>query len=212
MELMLERLRETRKRTMSEEEIPAETLAAFLDGRLDAEEHARVQERLAADPAARAEMLAAARLVEQASALRPQTARWRARASLAAAAAALIAIGVLSRNERSAPSTTPVATERRSDAEDGGRIALLTPSERQPVEPASVLFSWGAVGNASYRLTVTDSLGGTLWTTTTASPRVRLPASVRLEPSRRYYWYVDALLLDGSSLTSGPRAFGTSGR
>jgi hypothetical protein len=66
------------------------------------------------------------------------------------------------------------------------------------------------VGWATYRVTVTDTTGATRWTTETPDTAVTLPASARLEPGARYYFYVDALRADGWSVQSGPRTFTTA--
>lgn len=211
MRLILDCIRYAQSRTILKDEIPAEQLAAFIDGRLGSEERARVESRLAADPEARAEMIAASRLAAQAEERPPlRKTAWKS-LGFAAAAAAVLAVLVLP-GDRPWTRTADLATERRSTIEDGGRITLLSPSETQPVSPGPVAFAWRSESNASYRLTLADSSGSTIWTTSTAAAEATLPDSIRLSGASRYYWYVDAMLLDGSSITSGPRAFTTRAR
>lgn len=208
MEMIVESVAETGIAVTLETRISAEKLAAFLDGRLGDEERTRVEAILAADPDARAEMIAAARLVaevEQPSLRRRDYLKWIGIAAAAAAAIAVLVVPVDFSRDR----TPDAVTERQSATEDGGRILLLSPSETDPVAPRTVAFEWRAERSASYRLTVADSSGSTVWTTTTEMARAALPAAVRLAGGSRYYWYVDAILLDGSSITSGPRAFVT---
>src|SRR5688572_3564349 len=207
MELLLGRLRAMQAPKMAEKEIPADKLAAFLDGRLSDEERAGIEARLAADPDARAEMIAVSRLMDEAS--RPITKprrNWKPVGIAAVAAVALFALVLIPR-DRVRQSGILVPAERLPGAEDGGRVSLLSPEETVPVATADLVFSWGAEGNASYRVTVANAEGATIWTAVTTATRITLPASIRLNPGGRYSWYVDAMLIDGSSITSGPRAF-----
>lgn len=69
-------------------------------------------------------------------------------------------------------------------------------------------FVWGASRDAvTYRLTVTSADGSTIWSNSGIDTAVALPRSVTLVPGERYFWAVDALLNDGSTLTTGLREF-----
>ncbi|HVF40659.1 MAG TPA: hypothetical protein VM939_12235 [Gemmatimonadaceae bacterium] len=210
MELILESLRIKRRRKMSEEEIPAEKLAAYLENRLNDNERAMVEARLARDPDARAEMIATARLVGEIDSGADRGRSWWKPAGIAVAAAAILILAVLPRDRSRATSDVPM--ERESAIEDGGRIVLISPAVNQTVDRNRLRFLWRAEETASYRLTLADSTGNMFWTGTTASSGSTLPDSVRLSANSRYYWYVDAIRIDGSSITSGPREFRTTAK
>ncbi len=61
--------------------------------------------------------------------------------------------------------------------------------------------------NAHYVLTVTDENGDVVWTAETSDTSLVLPRGVDLKSGSRYYWYVDALLDDARSSTTGVREF-----
>ena len=56
-------------------------------------------------------------------------------------------------------------------------------------------------------VTVADAGGDPVWRTETRDTAVVLPPDVSLEPGARYVWFVDALLPDGGSATSGVHRF-----
>ena len=196
-------------RKMSKNEIPAEKLAAFLDGRLSPEERSNIEAFLAEHPQARSEMIAAARLVEDVERTeRVAARRWRTCGVLAgvAAAAALAVVLVPGRNAVTEP------TERVATLEDGGRITLLSPSDSRAVDARGLEFRWSSPDSATFRITVADDAGRTIWTALTTESRITLPDSVELADRRRFFWYVDAVFHDGSSITSGPHGFTASAR
>lgn len=192
-----------------EEDISAEEMAAYIDDRLSSGERASVEARLAQSPDLRAELVAATRIVsapDAAKSRRPFP--WKMASALAAAAAAVVLVVVIpNRNPDSRQSPSPA--ERRAEAEDGGRVNLLGPRDAAVVPIASARFGWQSEGDASYRITIADATGATIWTTLTSDTTVTVPATITLRPGNHYYWYVDALRIDGSSITSGPRSFTT---
>ncbi len=69
-------------------------------------------------------------------------------------------------------------------------------------------FVWGPAGaGASYQLTLTNDEGGVLWELDTTDTIASLPDTIELEPGAVHYWYVDALLEDGSHASSGVHSF-----
>jgi hypothetical protein len=190
-----------------EEDVSPEEMAAYIDDRLSAKERASVEARLARSPELRAELVEASRIVAAADASPTRrSSPWKSAGILVAAAAAVIGIVVVpNRNRDSRPSTAPA--ERRVEAEDGGRVTLWSPADHGIVPVSTANFSWRSEGDASYRITVADSTGATVWTALIPDTTATLPLSVKLLPGNHYYWYVDALRLDGSSNTSGPRSF-----
>ena len=71
------------------------------------------------------------------------------------------------------------------------------------------MFTWRSVAEgATYRLSLTDEAGDVLWTVNTPDTTVAL-VDIMLEADQLYYWYVDALLHDGGSATTGVQQFMT---
>jgi hypothetical protein len=71
-----------------------------------------------------------------------------------------------------------------------------------------VRLNWRLTGAAvEYRVTLLDATGSVLWTSVTADSVALLPVGVSLAPGADYYWYVDALLGDGTSVSSGAQRF-----
>ena len=193
-----------------EGDISPEEMAAYIDDRLSGEERASVEARLARSPDLRAELVAATRITAAAEDSKARrSSAWRGTGILVAAAAAVFAIIVVPNRNRDFRAGTAPA-ERRVEAENGGTINLLAPANAGVLPLASARFAWRSEGDASYRITIADSTGSTVWTTLTTDTTATLPSTVLLRPRAQYYWYVDALRIDGSSITSGPRSFTTS--
>jgi hypothetical protein len=69
-------------------------------------------------------------------------------------------------------------------------------------------FVWSPVtGAASYRITVSRADATPLWSRTTTDTVVTLPASVVLQQGQTHLWVTDALLLDGTTRSTGLREF-----
>ncbi|MBM4188057.1 MAG: zf-HC2 domain-containing protein [Gemmatimonadetes bacterium] len=65
---------------------------------------------------------------------------------------------------------------------------------------------WGSAGPGTlYRLTVTDSSGGVVWTHQLVDTIAAIPDSASIRAGARYHWYVDALLVNGERATTGLR-------
>jgi hypothetical protein len=174
-------------------------VAAYVDGRLAAVELARVEAHLAECAECRQEVVAVRRL------LRSRTRRWTwpAIAGLGIAATLLL---VLSRSgDQGGPGRPPL----RGDGSDGRDAPVaIAPVPNTTIAPESIGFAWRGAGAAvSYRLTLTDERGDVVWSTQTPDTTVILPGSVRLMHGRAYYWYVDALLPDARSTTTGVKEF-----
>src|SRR5205807_415173 len=84
-------------------------------------------------------------------------------------------------------------------------IMPVTPAEGSEMRSDSLRFSWRAVDNVStYKLIVTDSVGTPLLGLTTRDTTVGPTTIGGVREGERYLWYVDALRLDGTSM-SGPQ-------
>jgi hypothetical protein len=130
-------------------------------------------------------------------------------ASLAAAAAiAFVALNIQQGGPES--SAERVRTPNASFPTDASaRIDVRYPTDGDTIRLGKPALVWSAVtGEPTYRLTLTDASGQTLWTSTTTDTTLTLPAQV-LHPRATYFWYVDALRSDGRAASTGVRSFTT---
>lgn len=178
-------------------------VAAFLDGKLEGAELDRVESHLAANPAARQEIIKTSRII--ATSPKHEARKWSRFYPLAGlAAAAAIAI-VMLRPDQAANSLTPVSTERRGIADEPDRIVLVSPANAQRITTRDEVFTWRAVEGATYRVVISDASGNTAFQTDTNDTTLAIPSSIRIAAT--YYWRVDARAADGTSLTSGFNEF-----
>ncbi len=173
-------------------------VASYLDRVLAPAEQARVETHLADCAECRSELIAVSRLRRT----RSRSRWWTVGPAVAAAAVVLF---VVTRSV-SPPGPGPVLR-------DGGEppaltVGLITPAD-SAVTPGRLLrFTWRSAGaGASYRLTLSDERGDVAWSVTSADTTGRPTSGVHLSTGRPYFWYVDALLPDGRSVTSGVRRF-----
>jgi anti-sigma factor RsiW len=180
---------------MDDGHLDANEVAAYVDRTLPQADRARVDAHLADCDDCRGEVVAVRRLV----AGTPRWRRWSVMGALAAAAV-LVLVMWPSRPNQPVPEGPVVR---------GGEH---TATAVVPVAPAAVAtlplsFVWHAVPSAtSYRLSLTSADGALLWSAATSDTSIALPDSVSLAAGGTYYYYVDALLADGTSGTSGVRA------
>lgn len=180
------------------------TVAAFVDGTLDAGVRADAERHLAECAVCRGEIAEVADLAAEL----PVVPRRRSWGLAAGGLAAAGIIGLLFLSPQSTPNT--------SSAERTARPTAATLEIVQPPSTGSGALRdghivWRAVEpRATYRVTVTDTTGATRFTAETPDTTMVLPMSTRLEAGARYYLYVDALRADGWSLQSGPRMFTTT--
>jgi hypothetical protein len=164
-------------------------VAGYVAGRLSADERRRTEAHLADCAPCAEEVVAVARLAGPRRSFR----RWL---PAAAVAAALVGIAVL------LPPGKPGSDVVR-DGGSGPKIAVVVPPDGGTVA-GRPSFVWRRVEGAStYRLTVTGESGDSIWAMTTADTSLAVPREVTLRAGKRYYWYVDALLSDGGSLSTG---------
>ena len=187
---------------VTEPHLPVATIAAYVDGVLDAEARAGADRHLAGCAICRSELAQVADLVVDLPTARRGRGWPIGAGSLAAAGVIALLVALPTRAPRmpaTERTTRPAAAtlEIVAPASEGGDGALRDGR-----------IVWRAVEpQATYRVTVTDTTGATRWTTETSDTVAVLPSSARLEAGARYYLYVDALRADGWSLQSGPRAF-----
>jgi hypothetical protein len=182
--------------------LSAGRVTAYLTGRLDAAGRDEVEAHLADCEECRTEIIEVARLARGRKRL-----PWEVVIPLAAAAgiAGVLLVGPF----RYRPGgETPVVRSPDTSSPVAG-VAVVAPKPPATLDQGLVL-TWHLVRDASvYRVTVSDERGDSLWAGSTADTTVVLPAGMILRPSRPYFWYVDALLRDGRSVTSGLQEFRT---
>jgi hypothetical protein len=106
----------------------------------------------------------------------------------------------------------PVLRDGSVDGEEGVRgFGTVEPADGAWLGSlARSVFVWSEVApGAFYSLTVTDERGDLVWTGTTTDTLVRLPADLDAEPGGRYFWFVEALLADGTTATTDASRFWT---
>jgi hypothetical protein len=180
-----------------------EQIAAFIDGRVSGDERAMIEAYLADNPAARAEVVEAARIVAAMPGLRASKMRFAPAAAIAAAAVFAI---VLFRPGSSETGSAPRPAERRGVAEHSRAIEMVSPLEGGALNSHGA-FTWHSVDGGSYTIFILDESGKTIFQGNTTDTVQPMPAAVLKNGAGRYYWSVDALMSDGSSVTSGAREF-----
>lgn len=123
------------------------------------------------------------------------------------AAAAVIAVVVLLRpagNRAEMPAADVLRGSERASA-----VITVAPADSAVVQGQPVLVWRPVPGATGYRVTLSREDGDSLWTGSSSDTTAAVPAGVALGRSARYFWYVDALLPDGQSLTSGIHEFTT---
>ena len=190
---------------MERKPLAPEEIAAFLDGRLEGPELSRVQALLAGDPDARQELIKASRIVASApESGDPQRSLIPAFGTLVAAAA----IAVLFIPAREAGrDAAPVSADRRVPADVSPKIQVVVPSEGSSIREDEHAFMWRRVDGATYRVVVTDLSGNTVLHEDTPDTVLAIPEALLRNDGAIYYFSVDALLPDGSSVGSGADEF-----
>jgi hypothetical protein len=172
-------------------------IAAYVDRRLGSEERGAVASHLAECDACRAEVVEVARLV------RGRRQPWILATAGLGVAAAVLVITLVPRGGQ--PPDGPVL---RNGPDGAATIVAISPADSLPLLPDSVRFVWRAAGmGASYRVTVMDVRGDVVWAGNTADTAVT--GDARFARGTAYFWYVDALLPDGRTATTGVRTFRT---
>jgi hypothetical protein len=188
------------------EHLDSGRLAAYLDDLLPPQDRRLVEGHLADCHPCRAELIEVGRLVHEP----PRRTAWRALGVTGLAAAAVIAALLFaSRSER--PDTEDPVFRDGVVQEGTPGFEALSPAPDGDVNPQGLVFRWRSSGpEAFYRFTLTDASGDVVWTGSTQDTEVVLPSTAGLGRGRAYYWYVDALLEDGGSATTGLQRFTTA--
>ncbi|HEX5820053.1 MAG TPA: zf-HC2 domain-containing protein [Gemmatimonadales bacterium] len=183
--------------------LPATTVAAYVQGELEAAARDEAESHLATCATCRHELVEVGRLVAK----RERERLGKMALGVAAVASLMLVVGVL---RTSVPRAGDRGAVERAPAPGGARaVTALSPGIDATLPSGrDVRFTWHAVaGGSTYRLTLLSESGALLWATATGDTTVSLPDDIQLAPSGAYFWYVDALSADGSTLTSGARRF-----
>jgi hypothetical protein len=185
-------------RHLSEREV-----AAFIDGTLEPVARATAELHLAGCTECRTEVRESTALAQSLPA--PQRRSRPAWIAVGAAAAAVLLIAIVPLARDDGVRNVPV--ERGVPGDAPAAVQTLWPAEGATVPREKIEFIWRRNDDASYRVTLTDSVGGTIWSATTADTMIALPATIEVPSGVRMHWYVDALRLDGTAAAGGPIGF-----
>ena len=174
-----------------------EVLAGYLDDALPAEEKRQTELHLASCGECRTELADVRRLQARGFRLsRPVL------VSLATAAAILLVVAI--------PRETPAPSTVRSGSGTNPVLEIVAPLPSETVA-SPVTFIWRSAGSgASYAFSLQREDGTVAWTSSTADTSIAVPDSLELGSGRTWFWYVDALLPDGQSLSTGVQRLRTS--
>lgn len=182
----------------------SEEVAAYLDNTLSDAECARVKAHLADCDVCRREVVSVSKLLASA----PRS-RGRVIAFSGVAAAAVLAF-LLLRPSPDPGLPTRVAVRGRDTplaAEGVSGVRAIAPKGAQTTGD-NILFVWGRPSpGATYRFTLTDERGEKIWVGSTNDTTLIVPRQFAPVPKQTYNWFVDALLPDGSSATTGITSF-----
>ena len=186
------------------EHLDPREISAYLDERLTPADKERVQAHLVDCTSCRAEMVELVDLMEAHERKEPRR-RWPlAVAGLAAAVLATLLIGVPALREKAEDRDVLRSPEAAAEREAVRSVEVIAPGPDRPISRGDLVFEWEPVGDeAAYRLTLTDFGGNTVWTEETQETHVIPPADLDLQAGETYLWFVDAVLADGNTATTG---------
>ncbi len=179
-----------------QEHLTDEQLAAYVGGSMSIDERKAAVGHLVACARCRDEVLAAAR------ALRTERTRRSRYIGAPVATAAALGAALLILVPRS-PIDSPgrILREGTSALAPAATIEVFSPPDsagRDEIE-----FSWRDMGaEIRYRFHLTRSDGEIVWSDVMMATTMVLPPEVKLSEGTTYFWWVDALLLDGRSVTT----------
>lgn len=183
--------------------LSAETISAYLDRSLGADELRGVEEHLADCPECRDEVSGAARLVDGSGVhplRRPLT--W-AGVVAAAAVAGLLLFPAAEPDATRDPLRTGTDSVATGSLGISGTVIVGPVVDGEDSSPVALV--WTSLGTgATYRASVMDAGGSIIWQQDTRDTTLVLPDSVY--PGNGLaarYWMTDALLPDGTSATTG---------
>jgi hypothetical protein len=180
--------------------LDVEQVVGYLENRLPDGERRRAEAHVAECGECAAEIVAVSRVHRQPG----RTRRWL---GAVAAAAAVVALALAGPRLASHSPGTPESPVRGADAVG---VSTVSPLDGGEIRGAPE-FIWHAVPGASvYRITISRADGDSVWSATVRDTTVSPPATAVIAGPDPYYWYVDALLADGRSVSGRAREFRAS--
>jgi hypothetical protein len=190
------------------EHLDADLVAAYLDGDLPDGERESVQAHLSECDECCDELTA---IDDTLRSTRGGRSLRRYAVPAVAAAAVLVAVFV-ARPWLEEPSTQglePGVIERTSPDIVSTRIESLSPVQGAVVDLEDLRLQWRSAGEgARYQITVTTTQGDSVWVSVVPDTVAPVPIGL-VEPDREYLWYVDALLPNGGTASTGISHFRT---
>lgn len=174
-------------------------VVAYIERSLAVEDRRRVEAHLSACDLCTAEIAAIIRL-------RPRPARRVPWIPIGVAAAAAVAGLMLARPLLHRPGA---ADDVERQGQSAAHLEIVAPAAGARVSRPVVLTWHAARGASVYRVTLSREDGDSVWAGTTSDTTLAIPPGVSLARTARYYWYVDALLANGASLSTGVHEFMT---
>ena len=188
--------------------LTSEDFAAYVSRAIRGPKLDRLEKHLQGCQACRDELVAIAALLRNARRQR----RRRVAGVAVLTAAALSGVALLGTSiERILSEPEPVLRGGVGLEEGVRSFSAVTPRDGARLEASSgMLFAWRAVAPAAfYSLTVTDERGDLVWRGSTSDTLLQLPSNIAIRPGSRYFWFVEALLADGTSATTDASGFWT---
>lgn len=186
--------------------LTSEELAAYLDDEAGPGEKARILAHLDACESCREETADLVRLLRRRR--RQRVRRTVVPLAAAAALAGVLFVGSFFQEGTGGSGAALRAPHAATSAEALVDIHVLSPARGSTVEADSIEFAWDAVEEgAVYRLTIADESGEPLWVQETSGTSFRLPPEAELVSGARYFWFVDVLLANGSTGSTGVMSF-----
>jgi len=184
---------------LSSEHLSPDRVAAYVDGALSLAARQIVELHLANCEECRHEV------AEVVSLVRRFGRRRRFYITLpVAAAAAILLLAVLPSHvdERLAPTL-------RTGVDEGVLVVtVVAPASGDSLPLDAIGFAWRSFApDAQYNMLLTTAEGSEVWRISTRDTSAAPPRDLGLMPGQTYFWYVDALLPDGSTATTGIRRF-----
>ena len=175
--------------------LSTQQLAAYVGGSLSRDEQAAAIEHLARCPQCRDEALTAARVV------RSERTRKAKRVGASATTVAVLAVAVMVYGPGAPTESTGPILREDDRASAPATIGVHAPLST--AEAGVIVFAWQSMGpDVRYRFSLTRSDGSEVWTGGTVDTTLTVPPDVALSVGETYFWWVDALLLDGRSVTT----------
>jgi hypothetical protein len=181
--------------TTSETHLDPAEVAGYVGHTISGDTRRRVERHLADCEACTGEVAAVARLG------RPRgSPRWLPYAAAAAVLASLLVFWPRAGSR--------IGDDTLRDGVAADSITVVAPADGAGLGASQTLV-WRRVPGATYRVTVASSDGDSLWALHTSDTAVTLPATITADSGLTRHWYVDALLPDGSSRSTGMQSFRT---